>query len=201
MAYPWISRYFRNALAIGEADNIDVGRSGTAGTLDVFPSTDLKGKLSISCTDQTGDTTVSLIAGAMAAARTLTIADPLAASEFLLGKQAAVAVTATADGLTTGTIADAGKVQFVAITSSNATHIVVLPTPTPGTIVAGYVGANGCELRSSDPATIGINGGTGASAESALAANMMFLAICTSATSWHGLTVTAATLAALEAAA
>lgn len=188
---------FRNLDAV----NIDAGASGTAGSVDVFPTTASKGKLAITCTDQTGDTTVSLVAGAMAAARTLTIPDPLAAAEFILGKQAAVAVTATADGLTTGTIADAGKLQFVAVTSSDANHIVVLPTPTPGTIVYGYVGANGCELRSSDPATIGINGGTGAGVESAISANMLFVAFCTSATSWHGFTITGNTLAAIEAAA
>jgi hypothetical protein len=67
--------------------------------------------------------------------------------------------------------------------------------------VIGYVGANGCELRSSAPATVAINGGSEANAESAIAANMLFVAICTSATTWHGFTITAATLAALDAAA
>lgn len=112
-----------------------------------------------------------------------------------------VARTATADGTGTGTIADSGLIQFVAVTSGNAAHIVVLPTPTPGTIVILYVGANGCELRSSAPATIAINGGSGADVESAISANMMAVAICTSATTWHGFTITAATLAAIEAAA
>lgn len=182
--------------------NIDAGASGTAGSVDVFPSTASKGKLAISCTDQAGDTTVSLIAGAMAAARTLTIADPLASADVLCGKMSAVARTATADGTGTGTIAAAGLIQFVAVTAgSDANSIIVLPTPTPGRIVIGYVGATGHELRSSDPNTIAINGGTGAAAESAIAANMMWVAICTSATSWHGFTITAATLAAMEAAA
>jgi hypothetical protein len=111
------------------------------------------------------------------------------------------AVTATADGLTTGIIPDGGRIVFAPIASADANHIVVLPAPTPGTIVIGFVGANGCELRSSAPATVGINGGTGASAESAIAANQMFVAICTSATSWHGWEITAATLTAIEAAA
>ena len=53
---------FRNLDAV----NLDAGASGTAGTVDVFPTTASKGKLAISCTDQTGDTTVSLVAGAMA---------------------------------------------------------------------------------------------------------------------------------------
>lgn len=115
---------------------------------------------------------------------------------------ASVTRTATSDGLTTGTIADAGLIQFVAVTSANAAHIVVLPTPTPGSIVILAVGANGCELRSSAPATVAINGGTGASAESALAANSLALLICQSATSWKGLQLASdGTLAQVEAAA
>lgn len=133
----------------------------------------------------------------------LTVAGALAADGGVSGdvSYTTVARTATADGTGTGTIADAGLIQFVAVTSANAAHIVVLPTPTPGTIVILYVGANGCELRSSAPATVAINGGSGAAVESAIAANMMAVAICTSATTWHGFTITAATLAAIEAAA
>lgn len=173
---------FRNLDAV----NIDAGASGTAGTVDVFPSTASKGKLAISCTDQTGDTTVSLVAGAMAAARTITIPDPLAAANVMLGVQTSTARTATADGLTTGTIADGGLWQFVTVTSADANHIVVLPTPTPGKLVALYVGATGYELRTSTPASIGINGGTGASAESAIGANTLAFLFCESATSWKG---------------
>ena len=114
---------------------------------------------------------------------------------------ASVSRTATADGTGTGTIADAGMLQFVAVTSASANNIIVLPTPTPGTVVILYVGANGFELRSSAPATVAINGGTGATAESAIAATQMVLAICTSATTWHALEITAATLTAVEAAA
>lgn len=95
-----------------------------------------------------------------------------------------VARTATSDGLTTGTIADAGLIQHVTVTSANAAHIIVLPTPTPGTIVILDVGANGFELRSDTPASVAINGGTGASAESAIAANSTVIAICLSATAW-----------------
>lgn len=113
-----------------------------------------------------------------------------------------VARTATADGTGTGTIADAGMIGFVTVTSASANNIVVLPTPTPGTIVILAVGANGCELRSSAPATVAINGGTGATAESALAASMMAVMICESATSWKGFSMASdGTLAQVEAAA
>ncbi len=187
---------------VAAGGDIDAGASGAAGTVDVFPATASKGRLRISATDQTGDTIVSLIAGAMAAARVLTIPDPLADCNFLMGLQAAVARTATADGLTTGTIADGGRLQHITVTSGNADHIVVLPTPTPGTIVVLNVAATGFELRSSTPTTIAINGGTGSAAESAIAANSTCIVICVSATAWKGFFMDAdGDLAKIEAAA
>lgn len=112
-----------------------------------------------------------------------------------------VANTATADGLTTGTIADAGMLQFVTVTSASADHIIVLPTPTVGTIVILKNGGTGYELRTSAPATVSINGGAEANAESAIAANTMVIAVCTSATTWQAFGIAAATLAAVDAAA
>lgn len=76
--------------------NIDAGASGTAGTVDIFPTTASKGKLQITCTDQTGNTTVTLTAGAMAAARTITLADPGGAASILTTTESApVAITST----------------------------------------------------------------------------------------------------------
>lgn len=112
-----------------------------------------------------------------------------------------VARTASADGTGTGTIADAGLFQFVTVTSAGANNIIILPTPTPGTIVILAVGGNGYELRSSDPGTIAINGGSGATVESAMAAAGIAFIVCTSATTWQGWDLNATTLAAIEAAA
>lgn len=110
--------------------------------------------------------------------------------------------TATSGGATTGTIADAGMIQFVTVTSANADHIIVLPTPTPGTIVILVNGATGYELRSSAPTTVLINGGTGGAAvESAIAASTMVIAVCKSATAWAAFSLVGTTLAAVEAAA
>ncbi len=63
--------------------NLDAGASGTAGSVDIFPTTASKGKVAITCTDQTGDTTVSLVVGAMAAARTITLDDPMGTAKLL----------------------------------------------------------------------------------------------------------------------
>lgn len=143
--------------------NLDAGSSGVAGTVDVFPTTASKGKLAISCTDQTGDTTAALVMGAQAAARTYTIADA-----------------------TTAIIPDNGCYQHVTVTSANSAHLVTLPTPTPGTTIVLHVGSNGYKLRSSTPASIAINGGTGASASSTIAAESTCFMTCVSATSWKG---------------
>jgi len=75
------------------ATNVDVGASGTAGSLDVFPVTASKGKLAVSVTDQTGDTTVSVVVGAMGAARTITLRDPGAAASILTTTDATAAAT------------------------------------------------------------------------------------------------------------
>ncbi len=113
----------------------------------------------------------------------------------------AAARTATAAGDGTGVIADAGMLQFVTVTSDSAAKIITLPTPTPGTIVILRNGATGYELRSSAPATVAINGGAAADAESAIAASTMVIAVCTSATTWQAIGLVGTTLAAVEAAA
>ena len=109
--------------------------------------------------------------------------------------------TSTAAGTGDGTIADAGMIQFVAVTSAEANNIIILPSPVPGTIVILKNGATGYELRSSAPATVSINGGAEALAESAIAANTMVIAVCTSATTWQAIGLAGTTLAAVEAAA
>lgn len=90
--------------------------------------------------------------------------------------------TATTDGTGTGTISD--TTTFVTVTSDNADKIIVLPTPTPGRVVTLRNAGTGYELRSSAPATVAINGGTGAGAESAIGANVTTVCRCTTATTW-----------------
>lgn len=119
--------------------NLDAGASGTAGTVDVFPTTASKGKVSLSCTDQTGDTTVSLVVGAMAAARTITLADPLANANI---------VTDTGIG---GSVTAKVTTQFDAVTGTTGTTLTdvvgAVITVVPGTYryrvhVAGTSTAN-----------------------------------------------------------
>ncbi len=90
--------------------------------------------------------------------------------------------TATADGLTTGAIASGSG--YVTVTCDDANKIISLPGVIVGNVVRIVNGATGYELRSSDPATIAINGGVGAAVESAIGANTLVTAVCTSATTW-----------------
>ena len=110
-----------------------------------------------------------------------------------------VAVAATADGVA---LEENKLIQFVVPTWGAATNIVILPSPQPGKIVIIAGAATGGELRSSDPATIAINGGSGAGAESAIAASKMAIMFCESETSWKGIGIASdGTVAGIEAAA
>lgn len=105
--------------------DLDCGASGTAGTLDIFPSTASKGKLAVSVTDQTGNTTVGLVVGAMADARTITLRDPGAAASILTTTDATAAATAaTAVEITRSCDVSARIVSLAATTLavSEATH-------------------------------------------------------------------------------
>lgn len=176
----------------GEINYTDIT---TAGTVEATKAVVVDGSLDVSGFNDVGIGGDLTVTGGVTAA-TGTITD-LTASGYT-----PVARTATADGLTTGTIADAGTYQAIAVTSASANNIIVLPTPTPGTVLDLYVGANGYEIRSSAPATVLIGGGTGGAAvESAIPANSWAHLVCVDATHWVGYTITGATLAAVEAAA
>ncbi len=113
-----------------------------------------------------------------------------------------VAATATSDVTGTGTLLENRWLQVVVPTWVGANNILILPSAKPGKIVIIMGAGTGGELRSSAPATIGINGGTGAAAESAVAASQMVVAICESSTSWKAFTIASdGTTAGLEAAA
>jgi hypothetical protein len=114
-----------------------------------------------------------------------------------------VTATATDDGTGTGTLRENLLAQFVVPNwDSDANHILVLPSPKPGKVVIIAGAATGGELRTSAPATVGINGGTGAGVESAVAANQMVIAICESSTNWKAFTIASdGTTAGLTAAA
>ena len=123
----------------------------------------------------------------------------IALRAFFPGGAGNVSLAATAEGVP---VPDDRFIVVVTPTWGDANNILILPPPVPGRIVIVAGAAVGGELRSSNPATIGINAGVGANAESAISANMMAIAICESATNWKGFTIASnGTLAALQVAA
>jgi hypothetical protein len=119
-------------------------------------------------------TAVDALTAALAAA---------AAGTTILQAPVVAAVTATADGLTTGIIP--ATCNFAQVTSGNSAHICVLPTPVVGKKITINVGANGFQLRSSAPATVLLNGATGGAAvQSAIAANSTVIAECIGLLAW-----------------
>ena len=131
-------------------------------------------------TDAASATDVSITGG-------LTVSTTLAvtgAATFTAGAQsAAVARTATADGLTTGVIA-AGT-RYVTVTSDDANKIVTLPAPVVGNIITLYIGATGVEVRTVAASNVKINDvdadGTN---EAALPATTLATFTAVSSTEW-----------------
>jgi len=127
-----------------------------------------------------GDITVS--DGNLSVAGTSTFTG---AATFTTGFQAsASAVTATADGLTTGLI-NAGE-RFVAVTAgADANSIITLPTAVVGYVITGYIGATGCEMRTPAGSGATINNvDSDGTNEAAIPATTMFEVTCIAADTW-----------------
>lgn len=126
-------------------------------------------------TGDDGDVIIKTTAGGVTSTKTLVdYTDP------------AAAITATADGLTTGLIA--AGVEFVTVTSASANNIATLPSATAalvGTVIKGWVGANGCELRTPAASTATINGvDSDGTNEAAIPATTLFELTCVAEGTW-----------------
>lgn len=113
------------------ATNIDAGASGTAGTVDVFPTTASKGKFILSCDDQDGNTNVTLKPAAMGQASVVSIPDPGAATANVLLTSAAndgVVVSATATELNYNDITTLGTLAASKTWTSDASLDTIMPT-------------------------------------------------------------------------
>jgi len=97
-------------------------------------------------------------------------------------QSAATALTATDSGVAI----PAGTAVALINADGDANHIVILPAPVVGNIINIIETATtGYELRSSTPASIGINGGTASNGESAIAGAITYIkCVCVSSTSW-----------------
>ena len=82
---------FRNVTGV----NFDAGASGTAGTVDVFPTTASKGKLTLAAVDSTGNTTTTISNVAMGQAVVVSIPDGGASTDTFLTAKSASAISST----------------------------------------------------------------------------------------------------------
>lgn len=75
-----------NAVAAGAGGltDLDLGASGTAGTLDVFPTTAAKGKLRVAAADSAGDTVTTITNASQTTTATMTIPDTNGNASFVM---------------------------------------------------------------------------------------------------------------------
>lgn len=93
------------------------------------------------------------------------------------------AVTATADGLTTGLIASG--TAHVTVTSADANNIITLPNPVAGQRLIVVTGGTGCEVRTVASSTKSINGANcDGTNELALASASMFEFYAMDSSNW-----------------
>ena len=139
---------------------VSAGQSGTAGALDVFPATAIKGKTEFTAADNSGNTTTTIRTAAQAGARTYTIPDEGGNASFLLtgatlGSTGLVASPMpllsfkNSDGTTLAAAASAGKfgitvtlgtAEYLAgesATSNTKTDVAITEVVLPPWYVAG----------------------------------------------------------------
>jgi hypothetical protein len=121
--------------------NLDAGASGTAGTVEVFPSTASKGKFKIAVADQTGDTLVTHQVAAMGQASVITLPDPgAAAASYALteGTQTLNGTKTFGAALRTSANVGAAGTGFTAVEyGDGALHKTVLTASTTLPAIAG----------------------------------------------------------------
>jgi hypothetical protein len=151
--------------AVSQTD-IDAGASGTAGTVDVFPTTAARGKIAITAADSAGNTTTTLVNASQSGARTYTIPDAGGNASFVMtaGAQtvagvktfsnipvlpaggitfdqttndATVVAADQASGAVTYTIPDAGAAATFVVTNSAGTTALVGRATTTDGVAAG----------------------------------------------------------------
>lgn len=138
---PEITRISSTVLGIPGArfTDLDLGLSGTAGSLDVFPTTASKGKLRITAADSSGDTTTSIVNASQSGARTYTIPDAGASASFVMTEGAqTVNGTKTIPAIVTtdidaGASGTAGTVDVFPTTASKGKIAIVATANTGNT--------------------------------------------------------------------
>lgn len=181
------------------ATNIDAGASGTAGTVDVFPSTASKGKTQFTAADNTGNTTTTITTALQASARTYTVPDAGGNASFVMtaGAQtvAGAKTFSTMPIIPTATVAAAGNDQtnaaavttgFTLVSAADAAKGVILPAAAAGLQVIIKNGANAV-LKIYPNTSDGINALTVTTGSLDIAALSSVYLVAYDATTWYSL--------------
>lgn len=75
---------YSNGILIASQTDVQAGSSGVAGTVDIYPATALKGKTTITASDNSGNTTTNIVTAAQTGARTYTVPDAGASASFVM---------------------------------------------------------------------------------------------------------------------
>jgi hypothetical protein len=111
-----------------DVTNLDAGLSGTAGSVDIFPSTASRGKMILSATDNTGDTNFTITNAEHGQATVFTVPDSGLATSYAVQSTAALTV-AEADILDGATVTTAelnlldASAQIETITEAGAISV------------------------------------------------------------------------------
>ncbi len=108
------------------ATNIDAGASGTAGSIDIFPTTAAKGKIALAATANTNNDTTTITNAAQGGAYTYTIPDSGGAASFVM-----TAGTQTIAGVKTFSSSHAGNgiTRYIEVSLTNAQMLDLADTP------------------------------------------------------------------------
>lgn len=146
------------------AVNLDAGSSGVAGSMEVFPTTAAKGKVSYVAADSAGNTTTTITNASQANTRTYTYPDAGASGSFVIGGGNAAVTLSGTGGTSTGTMTTlSAQVTSASITTAGAaTHVATIT----------YTG-----IAATDMVFISKAGGTNSATE-----NYSYKAVCTTNT-------------------
>lgn len=167
-----------------DCTNLDAGLSGTAGTVDVFPSTAAMGKTAYTAADNAGDTTTTIVNGSMAAARTLTYDDPGGAADFAFTDYQ-VSLTANTDGGAASTISAGVQSVVMAANNTDTDDWILLPAGVAGRRIRGWsVVAHEMRTVAASNATINTVDADGGTNELAIPATTLWEAFCVATDTW-----------------
>ncbi len=133
-----------NLLAGGvDAPVVNIGASGTAGTLNIFPTTASKGKASFTVSDASGNTTTNINVAAQTGARTYTVPDAGASASLVMTEGAQTINGVKTFGSPALGLAGVATVYIPVISAQAGAVSVLFSAPFSGTITKIYASISG----------------------------------------------------------